>query len=218
VPHDAIGYDPSRHSPYIRIGLETPVGQVLAGAFFALTGQLDDLQMSDAPALAAGLSDLIRAMVLLDLQGERGLMVVRSARREAMRAYIERHLHDPALGIASLCQGFGASRATIYRDFEALGGIAEYVMKRRLERALADLADCQPSRGAVTAIAESWGFESLQHFSRRFKEQFGISPSDVVGLGRTDASDAAGVLPSLDSGATKHKRRVRIASWFSTES
>jgi len=137
VPHEAIGYDPSRHPPYMSVAMNTPAGRVLAGAYFALAEALPALPVSEAPALATGLSDLVRTLVLRDVKNERGLAVVRSARHQAMRAFIERHLHDPSLGIDSLCRNFGASRATIYRDFKADGGIDSYVMSRRLEHALA---------------------------------------------------------------------------------
>ena len=217
VPHAAIGYDPSRHPPYIRIGMETPVGQVLSGAFFALASQLPRIEMRAAPALATGLSDLVRALVLRDPESERGLAVVRSARREAMRAFIERHLHDPTLGLESLCRNFGASRATIYRDFKAEGGVDNYVMSCRLERALADLVDAPPSRGAVTAISESWCFESLSHFSRRFHEKFGLAPRDVAGLSAQESAAATDTARSLGRTLPGRAKRAGLSSWFALE-
>jgi AraC-like DNA-binding protein len=57
------------------------------------------------------------------------------------------------------------------------------VTRRRLERAFVELADRPAQRGVVQAVALSYGFADLNHFSRLFKGQFGVPPSDVLALG-----------------------------------
>jgi hypothetical protein len=53
LTHAAIGYDAGRHPPHIRIGLDTPVGRVLADALLSLRSQLGQVDITQAPALAA---------------------------------------------------------------------------------------------------------------------------------------------------------------------
>lgn len=182
VPHDELGYDSSRHPAITRIGLETPTGQVLAAGFYALQGRLPEISMSEAPTLAVGFRELVRALVLRDRKSERGLAEARSTRREAMRAHIERNLREPSLGVDSVARAFSVSCPTVYRDFGPEGGVAHYIMARRLERAFIDLADHPPTRGAVREVSESWGFESMSHFNHRFRARFGVAPGEVVGV------------------------------------
>lgn len=81
--------------------------------------------------------------------------------------------------MGSLCAAFGASRATIYRDFAADGGVERFIVRRRLDRAFRELASCPPDRGRVRRVAERWGFACPYHFSRAFRRQFDLWPSEV---------------------------------------
>jgi AraC-like DNA-binding protein len=111
-----------------------------------------------------------------------------------MRRHLDEHLDNPELGVASLCAAFGASRATIYRGFADEGGVARYVTRRRLERAYRDLAGAPPDRGRVRRVAERWGFACPYHFSRAFRRQFDLWPSEVFEAARTDAVGAPGAV------------------------
>lgn len=181
LPHAAIGYDPALHPPYWRIDPGSPTGRLIvaaAGAVFARAGTmpLEDIRrrtdeigslvgstLPDRPSLAEG----------------RG---VRALRAEAMKAHLDRRLRDPDLGIGTVAAAFGASRATIFRDFASEGGVASYIMRRRLEKAYLDLADQRPGRGAVARAADRWRFSSPSHMSRLFLERFGCRPGELVGL------------------------------------
>jgi AraC-like DNA-binding protein len=73
--------------------------------------------------------------------------------------------------------------------FEDTGeSVAGLIRRERLARCWCDLE--RPSGGAVTEIAFRWGFKDSAHFSRAFKREFGISPTEVrrsAGTGRLDA-------------------------------
>ena len=103
-------------------------------------------------------------------------------RKEAVRAYIEDHLHNPELGGDQLCRVFAMSRRTIYRMFADEGGVARYLTERRLARAFDELNAASPSRGLIYDVAERHGFVDQNHFSRLFRKRFHIAPSDAVSL------------------------------------
>jgi AraC-like DNA-binding protein len=130
-----------------------------------------------------------------------------------MRRYIERNLRDPALDSDCLRRNLGASRATVYRDFAADGGVAHYIMDRRLERALSDLVQQTPMRGLVTAVAQDWHFDSVSHFSQRFRQKFGVSPSDMVALAAPTAEAESGA-PRAGAGAPEPQRAGNLSTWF----
>lgn len=184
VPYAAIGYDPSRHSGHIRVGPETAAGRMLWSSMESLFAELPRAAAPEASAMTTGFAGLIEGLLL---SGEPSAACSRdfdATRRLAMRRYLDDHLTDSGLGAASLATAFGASRATIYRDFAEEGGVARFVTRRRLERAFHDLATIPPDRGRVRRVAERWGFACPYHFSRAFRRQFGIWPSEVFEASR----------------------------------
>lgn len=94
------------------------------------------------------------------------------------RHYIERNLHRE-LTTESLCAWLGVSRATLYRLFEPLGGVRAYIQERRLQRCAQALAAPGSARRPILDIALSCGFNSQAHFSRAFRQRFGITPTQA---------------------------------------
>lgn len=188
MPYSAIRYEPKRHPGHVRVDLDQAAGRMLWSAMESMFAELPRASRGEASQVAAGFAGLVRSLVL---DGDRSARFSRefdAARRLAMRRYLDEHLGEPELGVASLCAAFGASRATIYRDFADEGGVARFVTRRRLERAYRDLAGGPPDRGRVRRIAERWGFACPYHFSRVFRKRFDLWPSEVFEAGaRNDA-------------------------------
>lgn len=92
-----------------------------------------------------------------------------------VNAHIEAHIHDPLLDAEQIARDLGLSRASLYRLFEASGGVGRYIRRRRLSGAALDLAD--PTRtDRVGEIGRRWGFPNDASFTRAFRLTFGISP------------------------------------------
>jgi AraC-like DNA-binding protein len=205
IPHGAVGYDPARHDPVIGLSAESPVGRVLMDALLSLRGELSHTRQSEASALAAGFSGLVSALMLRNNGEESGAYKV--ARLKRMRDFIEANLRDSNLGLETLSAAVGASRSTIYRDFSGDRGLDRYGIRRRLQRAYIDLVDQPATRGRITQIAEDWGFESISHFYRLFRAEFGCAPGDIAAVAATGSTG-----DSLHSGSTN--RFERVASWL----
>jgi AraC-like DNA-binding protein len=92
---------------------------------------------------------------------------------------IDERLADPALDSVSLARSLAVSRTGLYRLFEPLGGVAHHIRLRRLQAALVDLTTETGVRPSVRAVARKWHFTSEGSFSRAFKAEFGVAPSDV---------------------------------------
>ena len=99
---------------------------------------------------------------------------------QAIQSYIERNLNNPALSPEMLMRHFGLSRSALYRTFEALGGVAEYIRGRRLDRAFLRLNSAGTGRGSVSKLAFACGFSNETAFSRAFRQRFGMSPRDAL--------------------------------------
>src|SRR5689334_12083320 len=94
---------------------------------------------------------------------------------EVMR-YIRAHIHEP-LNRETLADVAGFSVPHFHRVFTAHVGesAASYVRRLRLERAARKLR-----MGAVdiTEVALAAGYDTHAAFSKAFKQQFGLSPSE----------------------------------------
>lgn len=98
------------------------------------------------------------------------------SRRKLIRKFIETHLDDPNLGPLQICNLFNMSRATLYRMFEADGGVRRFIQDRRLFSAMWDLALGGIRRGRLSRVAEQWGFSSDANFNRAAKLAYGMPP------------------------------------------
>lgn len=105
---------------------------------------------------------------------------------EDVKRYIREHISEP-LDRETLASVAGFSIPHFHRVFTAQVGesAANYVRRLRMERAGRKLR-----MGAVdiTEVALAAGYDSHAAFSKAFKQQFGVSPSEFRQLGCTAAT------------------------------
>jgi AraC-like DNA-binding protein/DNA-binding Xre family transcriptional regulator len=90
--------------------------------------------------------------------------------------YICAHFANPKLGAGTLTRELRCSRATLYRAFEANHTtVAVHIQRVRFHNVLALFVQSSP-RIPISTIAADCGFECLRHFSRRFKQIYGMTP------------------------------------------
>ncbi|MBQ3222015.1 MAG: helix-turn-helix domain-containing protein [Clostridia bacterium] len=91
----------------------------------------------------------------------------------AMR-FIDRHFAED-ISVADVAAHVGLSPDYLTRQFKQVTGVAPvtYLRRFRLARAMEYLDDGR----SVTDTAALVGFQSLAHFSREFKQELGMSPS-----------------------------------------
>jgi AraC family transcriptional regulator, positive regulator of tynA and feaB len=96
-----------------------------------------------------------------------------------LKAVIESKLHDTALKPQVAAEAAGISvryaNALLAQDGTSL---ERFIMRRRLQRSRRALEDPTQLHRAVNDIAYSCGFADVSHFTRRFKGEFGCSPSE----------------------------------------
>ena len=97
---------------------------------------------------------------------------------EDLKAFIQENLDNPELKVQMLTEHFGISRPQLYRKISAISdvGISDLIRSARCERALEMI---QEGNLRMSEIAYLVGYSSPGQFSRSFKQQFGISPSQV---------------------------------------
>lgn len=99
-----------------------------------------------------------------------------------LKAFIDRHLLESALGPQLLLDAFGITRSTLYRLFEPVGGVSGYIGQRRLAYAFRRLSDTRYPRERISKLAAELGFSHPSAFTRAFKDSFGLAPKQVQAL------------------------------------
>jgi AraC-like DNA-binding protein len=169
--------------------VNTAEGNLLADYMVLLARYLPDLAPEDGPRL----SSAVEAMVGACLAPSSARMANTSKQidltlLERVRRAVRRHLRAPSLGPDMLCREAATSRSQLYRLLEGEGGVAHYIQRQRLSESFALLCDVS-NTSPIGRIAEVLCFADASSFSRVFRREFGMSPSDVR------ASSLAGLLP-----------------------
>jgi AraC family transcriptional regulator, positive regulator of tynA and feaB len=100
--------------------------------------------------------------------------------RQRARHYVDMHLRESALSVALVAKSLNTTERRLRRAFAGADeSLPDYILRRRLERACADLIDPRLLDRLIAEIAYAWGFNSAEHFSRAFRRWFGFSPSSV---------------------------------------
>jgi transcriptional regulator GlxA family with amidase domain len=90
-----------------------------------------------------------------------------------------RNLEDPQLSVERLAEALCVSRRCLYMIFHRSGTTpADFIRNIRLDCCKAALADRAQRDRTLTQIAMQYGFADSAHFSRAFRSQFGICPSE----------------------------------------
>ncbi|PHS42398.1 MAG: hypothetical protein COA91_00130 [Robiginitomaculum sp.] len=93
--------------------------------------------------------------------------------------YIEDNLDDPDLNLDKIAAACFITRRSLCRLFERAGlSPFTWIRMRRLERARTDIMNCKDGE-TCTDIAFAYGFNSSPHFSRVFKNKFGLPPKKL---------------------------------------
>jgi AraC-like DNA-binding protein len=114
-----------------------------------------------------------------------------SAALESLKRLVEQHLDSPVLSAGFVCARSGWSRATVYRLFEAEGGLARYIRKRHLLHAFRELTCGQAHRARILDLALAHQFASEATFNRAFRRAFGVPPGRMRDLAASSPAVAA---------------------------
>lgn len=93
---------------------------------------------------------------------------------------MEQHMEDTDFNVTTLVDEIGMSQTVLYKKIKALTGlsISDFMKSVRLKRAAQLL---QEGHLNITEVAYAVGFNDRKYFSKEFKKQFGVVPSDYVG-------------------------------------
>ena len=158
----------------------SPLARLLAEYLRSLTGKAATLKAGEALIAARATAALVTNIIAgagANRTGQNGVIV--SSQFRDVLFHIDARLAEPELEGEAIAGAFGLSRAKLYRLFEPVGGVANYIRRRRLNAASLYLASPEHRDWRISRIAFSCGFASEQVFSRNFKQQFGLTPREA---------------------------------------
>lgn len=102
-----------------------------------------------------------------------------------LKVWLDSNVTDSDMEVGDLAQHLGLGRTTMYNKVKALTGKSpvELIREHRLLKARAVLAQGDLT---VSEVAWQFGFSDPAYFSRCFKVQFGVPPSEYVRKCRSD--------------------------------
>lgn len=148
-----------------------------------LSGLVDEVVRAH-PAGRARLARLVAQML--------GTLAVEQAGRrpapalwERITASVQDRLPEPGLTPQDIADQHGISLRYLHRLFQRQGTtVNAWVRTRRLEAAREELAQAGADHRSIAAVAARWGFTNPSHFSRTFREMYGMSPVQWRGARR----------------------------------
>jgi AraC-like DNA-binding protein len=122
------------------------------------------------------MANLVR-LAMLDKLGTPSEEAILETTRARAKAHIAANLQDPGLSIDSIAEAVGCTKRNLHKLFtkedETLNS---YIWNSRLERVRQDLSNSAMRHRSITDIAFAWGFNSSAHFSRSFRDRYGVAP------------------------------------------
>jgi AraC-like DNA-binding protein len=160
---------------------ENPRAQLLSSYMDQLMAGLFQWSDVEASGLSNKLLDLISVLMIHEEKCfVSGLeSTVRQAQRECALTYIKSHYQNPNLNATHVAASCGLSTGYVEWIFKHTNmSIEDCIHNERLIKGQELLSSAEYRGKSVSQLAYLSGFNHAGHFSRLFKERYGISPMD----------------------------------------
>lgn len=162
------------------ISADRPATKAAADVIRLMMGRRDLLDRDCRGHLAAVALNLIGGLTAEAAAPGRASRPTRmmAYHRRRIEAFVLENLRDPELSVSGIAAALGLSVRYVHRLFHADGSsLMQWVMQQRLQACRREI-DARCGR-SISEVAFAWGFNCASHFSRAFKKQFGVRPSEI---------------------------------------
>ncbi len=163
-----------------RVGLTEAAGTLISHLCVERSSALsEDFQHR----VARHLLDMLATSYAIVFESEITSSANISAWHARAKLHIEQHLRKPDLSPCSIANKLNLSQRylrTIFASSEET--VSAYILRRRLEECARQIEDPRWHGHSITEIAFSWGFNSAPHFTRSFRNRYGVPPRQFRNL------------------------------------
>jgi AraC family transcriptional activator of tynA and feaB len=164
-------------------GLRLQASKGITGTAASMARQLWSMAESGLPEnfsamVARNVLDLMATSYAIAFDASLSASSAVSARKLQAKRYIDAHLREPDLTPCKVAEALGISPRYLRMLF--CGGnesASRYILRRRLEECARQLSSALWRGRTITEIAFALGFNSAAHFTRAFRDEFGVTPS-----------------------------------------
>jgi len=159
---------------------QNPVANLAASYLTRLVGDHRLAAEADLDVFEAPTTELVRAVVATQLgDGVPAIEVPENTLTLRIMEFAQQHLTDPDLTATKIARANNISVRHLYTTLSRSGVVlGEWIRVRRLEGSRRELARSTATGKTISAIGRAWGFGDATHFSRTFRETFGMSPRE----------------------------------------
>ncbi len=161
----------------------SPLYPLVARYLVSLRHDVDSISSSAAAAtVGVATSQLVRALIVSAALDERAASsALDDALAPRIFAYVRQHLTDRDLTPLKIAREHSISLRYLYKLCATDGvTLVDRIIEERLEGARRDLASPQHFPVSIARIAHKWGFKDPSHFSKRFRQSYGLSPREFL--------------------------------------
>ncbi|MEV7185007.1 helix-turn-helix domain-containing protein [Kitasatospora sp. NPDC093102] len=156
------------------------IGSLASQVLWTLATQAGADRARPGNHLARSASEIVAILVTDLLERENPEHPTGSAELlSRIRAHIEENLADPDLAPEAIARSQHISVRYLHKLFQQDGTtVGQWVRQRRLDACRRELERPSRRQTSVSAVAHRWGFVSHSHFSRAFRDAYGVSPRE----------------------------------------
>lgn len=186
-----------------RVSAETAVGALASQFIQSVTGRLDVLSAQERGVINHHIIELV-ALAMGSMSSLRELdrqSTARTALLERIKQYIEINIRYPKLTSAQVAEHHQISERYQRMLFASSGTtVSRFILEKRLDLCREVLENQALRDYSITQVAFSYGFNEAAHFSRKFKERYGLSPKyyrerKLQDSAKTGSQATVGALP-----------------------
>ena len=155
----------------------SPMSERLVAYSWSLSPYFNDPSQTNPGLLRLKVMELLYNVMDCSKNIFRQMLQLRQPVKTDIHRVVEENYTSP-ISLEELAYLSGRSLSSFKRDFQSIYNTtpAKWIREKRLSKARQML---QSSQMSVADVAYSLGFENPTHFSRIFKQQYGISPSTL---------------------------------------
>ncbi len=155
-------------------------GRMVSSMLRSIWEQIEEGVPDDTGAvIAKHFMDVLVTSYALNHHSDAEGSAIANTRRIRIKRFIETQLRDPELSAGAVADAFKISprylRMIFAKDNES---VSSYILRRRLEECAREMRSSLSRSRTITEIAFGWGFNGAPHFTRSFRDHFGMTPKE----------------------------------------